>query len=215
MNEFINLTSKAELPKDRNAWYDSTCKTMVYCHVTEADLPYLILFNLLRVLSGMECCFSFYKRDSHDNIEVNEEKGKQKKRCLTPSHKIKEIKQQDKDLGTGLGRVLDGLLYSDYRNAFAHSQYSIDKIGTLIFTGSLTGRAPETMASIPKSLDLLMPNDIDALYRAANTYLQTFIECYREAITPFRDGEFHKHELSGDPLMWDTECQQWTYHALV
>jgi hypothetical protein len=103
-------------------------------------------------------------------------------------------------------------LYDDYRNAFAHSQYTIEKDGTLIFTGSLTGMAPETMTA-QKKLDILKPEDIDALYRGANTYLGTFLECYHKAIRPFQDGKFHKHELSAKPLMWDKKRQHWTWNA--
>jgi hypothetical protein len=213
MNQFIRILPKVEPPDEKEAWFSSTLKTMVYCHITEADLPYLILLNLLRVLSGLDCCFTFYQRNPDDSPKENVDKN-QKKRCRFPKGKIKEITRQDKNLKTGLGKILDGLLYEDYRNSFAHSQYTIEKEGHLIFTGSLTGMTPETIDS-PKKLDILKPQDIDALYQGTNTYLGTFLECYRKAIRPFQDGKFHKHELSNKPLIWDAVRQQWTWHALA
>jgi len=212
MNDIIRILPMADPPDEKEAWFNSTLKTMVYCHITEADLPYLILLNLLRVLSDLDCCFTFYQREPNDSVKENKEK-KQKKQCRVPQGKIKEITRKDVNIKTGIGTILKGLLYEDYRNAFAHSQYTIEKDGTLIFTGSLTGMAPETMCDSPKKIDVLKPEDIDALYRRAGTYFETFLECYRNAIKPFQDGKFHKHELSRKPLMWDADRQQWTWNA--
>ena len=49
MNKIVRILPKVEPPDEKEAWFSSTLKTMIYCHITEADLPYLILLNLLRL----------------------------------------------------------------------------------------------------------------------------------------------------------------------
>lgn len=185
-------------------------KAMIYCHIMEADYPCLILLNLLRVLNDRECCFLFVIRNQNDEIRTDAEGNPRV--CEHPKDKMRLLKKEDVLAETGVADALEQLWYGDFRNAFSHSQYSIENNGMFTGTKVFSGVSGRSVSSISDRAVVLSPQDIDSLYAGTLAYLHCFINCYMETIAPFKDGGFHATELSGQPLRWDMERDQWTWN---
>ena len=167
-------------------------QVMCYCHIVEADFPYLILLNLLRLLRGRDCCFTLVG-------------------CEYPHQKIQELQSLETTLETGVAAVLDRLLQRDLRNAFSHSQYAIDNDGALVATKWLSGVTGRPPMPTQGHTVFFTVEDVRSLYETSLAYFRTFVDCYRETIVPYKDGEFHSSELSRSPLRWDSARNQWTW----
>jgi hypothetical protein len=185
-------------------------KVMIYCHIMEADYPYLVLLNLLRILRGKSCCFTFYRRNEDD--EIQKDKHGKPQFCRKLYEKIGELSREDRALNTGIGGMLSDLLKGDLRNAFAHSQYTVESDGSFIVTRYFSGTTGETPQEAGNKHEIFFSSDgISVLYEGAWTYLTNFIDCYKKLVAPFKDGGFHATELSRDPIRWDPARCTWTW----
>jgi hypothetical protein len=131
----VRNLSAMDLPPERFPEPEKTRQRLAllsYCHVTEMDLPYDLLANLLRLRLGMK-----YHIDPFRDLY---KPGSRKKGLLSPSRppstsqKIKRIKElsaqaQRQDVGDALAEVNDASM----RNAFYHSDYVLhtDKLQIL------------------------------------------------------------------------------------
>jgi len=96
---------------------------MIYCYIMEADFPFAVLWNLLRILNQQQCEWTFSRVTKKGEVLT----------CKYPKDKIEEIQKLSRPKDLRIGELLGQLWRSDLRNAFSHSQYSLDKnflIGT-------------------------------------------------------------------------------------
>jgi len=175
MQEVCNFLNdfKLILEKIDNNKQEMRIKIMIYCHIMEADLPFIILWNLLRVLNGQQCEAEF---------RMINKKG-EKVICEYPDQKIAEIEKLSRQLKLAIGEFIRKFWRGDIRNAFSHSQYflsdnffTITRDLLLIPRKSLNKRAVYSY------------QDIDKLYSCAVSFLSTFIDVYKRYISPYKDG---------------------------
>ena len=70
LNSFNELVKKTE-----NTFQRKRINILNYCHIMEADFPYTVIWNLLRVLDEQKCLWTFYSCDEKGNPKQNK-KGK-------------------------------------------------------------------------------------------------------------------------------------------
>jgi len=184
-------------------------QSLVYCHVMEADYPYVVVLNLLRILAGRDCCMVFYQRDAADEIQHRTD-GIQRV-CEHPIEKIEELRREDATVESGIGDMLKRLWSSDLRNAFSHSQYYIQNDGALLATRRFAGVTGETVTTGTQRNEFFTKEQIKTFHDGALSYLRTFIDCHKQSIQPFKDGGFHSVETSGGQIRWDEETVRWTW----
>jgi hypothetical protein len=216
LNDLVPVVSHIAELAEKGVVHDAArlntrLKVMVYCHIIEADYPYLIILNLLRVLLDRECCFTFYQRTDDDEIRLRD--NGDPKYCDYPLQKVTELERVDRTLGTGVGSLLSRLLQPDLRNAFSHSQYVLDHDGSFLATKWFSGITGHTTADVGKHTVFFTAADIQSIYDSSLAYVETFVACYKEMIAPYKDGQFHQTELTGSPLRWCRERNQWTWHS--
>jgi hypothetical protein len=182
LNGFNELSSRTE-----DIYQKKRIKILNYCHIMEADLPYTIIWNLLRILSKQKCLWTFYACDENGNPKENENK---KLTVLRFSlEKINAIKKLAKKCSLTIGDVLSNIWQSDLRNSFSHSQYYwMGKTFRVSNTISPLSRKDE---DIEKTI-VYSDEDVESLHDAASIYLLTFIEAFKIAIAPFKDGNVYK-----------------------
>lgn len=123
--EDLRNLSGLELPAERFPDPETTrvrLALLSYCHVTEMDLPYFLLANLLRLRLG-------HKYDFEPFADLTKPLGKkpgpfQKLKPPSPGQKIRRISELAKEaklpgIGEALAEIYDGVI----RNAVYHSDY--------------------------------------------------------------------------------------------
>lgn len=165
-------------------------KLLVYCHIMESDYPFIVLWNLLRILDGQPCKWTFTRITNKGDEEI----------CRYTEQKINELERLSSNLGLPTGTVLSNFWDNDMRNTFSHSQYILD--GNRYF--STRTLSPFSRASNKQlfSSDIDYPfAHINELYSKATGFLRTFVEVYKHYIMPFKDGE--NHHLQDGIITWD------------
>ena len=182
-------------------------RILLYCHIMEAVFPMLTIYNLLRVLRGRQCCWTFFKRKSDDTIARNKDNE-----CVCAEHpgeRIEQIASQCKGRRPNIGALLNGIWCRDLRNAFVHSQYCLEPDCSVIATGCVTGVGKRTHKDLSKHEIYFPIGDIVKRYDSAYEYLKTFTDCYRRHVEPFKDQSAHPTE-SGS-IWWDKERLRWRF----
>lgn len=167
----------------------------------------LTIYNLLRVLRGQLCCWTFYVRKSDDTIVRNKENE-----CVCAEHpgeRIKQITTQCKDRSPNIGDLLNGIWSRDLRNAFVHSQYCLETDCSVVATGCVTGVGKRTLKDLTDHEIYFHSGDIVKRYDAACAYLRAFTDCYRNCVEQFKDQSAHATE-SGS-IWWDKELFRWRF----
>jgi len=116
LNGFNELSSMTE-----NIYKKKRIKILNYCHIMEADLPYTVIWNLLRILSKQKCLWTFYACDENGNPK--EDKNKRLPVLRYSLEKINAIKKLANQHSLTIGDILSNIWQSDLRNSFSHSQY--------------------------------------------------------------------------------------------
>jgi hypothetical protein len=123
-----DLSNLAELDLPSSLFHDPArtrvrLSLLSYCHVTEMDLPYVLVVNLLRVRLGKK-----YDISPFQDLAVPVKKGGVVQKLIPPSpgKKIKRIKElaeqaQLPDVGQAFESIHDAVI----RNAVAHSDYTL------------------------------------------------------------------------------------------
>lgn len=182
-------------------------RILLYCHIMEAVFPMLTIYNLLRVLRGRQCCWTFYKRKSDDTIARNDDNV-----CVYAEHpgdRIEQITSQCKGRRPNIGTLLNSIWCRDLRNAFVHSQYFLEPDCSVIATGCVTGVGRRTHNDLSKHEIYFPVADIVQRYDAANAYLKSFTQCYSTCIQQFKNQSPHPTE-SG-VIWWDNKRLRWTF----
>jgi hypothetical protein len=169
-------------------------KIMIYCHIMEGDLPFIILWNLLRVLEGHKC---------EAELSMINKKG-EKVICVYPGQKIAEIERLSTRLKLRIGQSVRKFWERDLRNAFNHSQYFLsDSLFTIT----------KNLLQIPRELEkkraVYTYQDIDRLYSCSVSFLSSFIDFYKFYIEPYRDGKAYRIQLGF--IKWDANVQRWLW----
>ena len=186
--DFVNGFN-AHLKQTDDHFQQARTRALIYCHVMEADLPLTVIWNLLRILDGGDCDWTFHRITKKGNKEV----------CQYPREKIAELIGLSKGLDMQIGIVLDRLWQVDLRNAFSHSQYCW--MGEMLTaTGSLSPLSRKNGKK--KRNPSFTFEDIERLYQGASKLLYCFTEAYRRTIAPFRDG--NAHPVDGGLIVWDS-----------
>lgn len=145
-----------------------------YCHIMEADVPFTVIWNLLRIIAGQEPSPKFVVQD----------KGKEKV-CEHPTQKISAIANLDLQLKKpiGVGDCLKRLWDSRVRNAFSHSQYELKGAynGYMMLTGGLSPHSRKSVNHIRGGKGNPSFDDIRDLYQGALDLLNSFDAKYNEA----------------------------------
>ena len=191
LNSFNELAKKTE-----NAFQKKRNKILNYCHIMEADFPYTVIWNLLRVLNKQKCIWTFYSCDERGN-PIQDKNGKFS--VLRYSiEKIHAIKNLSKKNSLSIGENLYKLWQSDLRNSFSHSQYFW--VGNSFCGSSTISPLSRKDEDIEKSI-VYTEQDIEILSNCSSTYLFTFIELFKFAIKPFKDGRVYK--IHDGLIRWD------------
>jgi len=188
--DFVN-GFHAHLKQTDDRFQQARIKALIYCHVMEADLPLTVLWNLLRILDGEACDWTFQRITNNDYKQV----------CQYPREKVAELRRLSEKLDVQIGIVLDRLWQGDLRNAFSHSQYCwMGDILTATSSLSPLSRKDGRKKGNPS----FTFDDIECLYQGANKLLYYFAEAYRIAIAPFRDG--NAHPVDSGWIVWDSKA---------
>jgi len=153
----------------------------------EADFPLTVIWNLLRVLNEQKCLWIFYSCDDNGNPK----QGKNGKLSVLrySIEKIKAIKKLSQNKTLTIEKYLHNMWQSDLRNSFSHSQYFW--IGDS-FRGSNTISPLSRKDEDIKKTIVYSEQEIEKLSNCASIYLLTFIELFKFALTPYKDGKVYK-----------------------
>ena len=97
MQELCDFTNefKAHLKQTEDRFHQARIKVLIYCHIMEADLPLTVFWNLLRILKGDACDWTFHRITKSGDKQV----------CQYPSEKVDELRQLSERLDMQIGRV--------------------------------------------------------------------------------------------------------------
>lgn len=165
-------------------------KTLIYCHIMEADLPLTILWNLLRILNGDSCDWTFHRITKNGNRHV----------CQYPREKIIELKRLSDETGLDIGEVVERLWEPGLRNTFSHSQYCWmgDRLQP---TKSLSPISRKDGGA--NNVQAFTFDEIDTLYRRADNLLYYFTVGYRSVIANYKDGNAYR--IQDGWIVWDKQ----------
>ncbi len=191
LNSFNELVKKTE-----NTFQIKRIKILNYCHIMEADFPYTVIWNLLRVLYKQKCLWTFYSCDEKGKPK-QDKKGKFS--VLRYSiEKIDAINKLSKKNSLAIGKNLQKIWQSDLRNSFSHSQYFW--MGNSFRGSNTISPLSRKDEDIEKTI-VYSEEDLEALSNCSSTYLFTVIELYKHAINPYKDGNPHK--IHDGIIKWD------------
>jgi hypothetical protein len=176
-----------DIKPTRLAKFRTRVQVFVYCHILEADYPYVVLLNLLRASKGLPACWTFYERNDDDSIKHN--KNGEILMCNSPTKKINHLEHLEKSLPTSISDCLKRLWSGDLRNAFSHSQYTINPDGSLFITKYAAGVSGHTVQQMidHKSKISFCADEIKKRFETASKFLEEFCKHYLTAIEPFQD----------------------------
>jgi len=188
--DFMNSFT-AHLKQTDNHFQQARIRTLLYCHIMEADLPLTVIWNLLRILEGGNSDWTFHRITKNGKKEV----------CRYPREKIAELSRLSKKLGMQIGTVLDRLWQVDLRNAFSHSQYCwMGEV--LTATGSLSPLSRKNGGK--RGNPSFTFDDIERLYEGTSKLLYYFTKAYRITIDPFKDG--NAYAVDSGSIVWDSQA---------
>ena len=189
--DFVNGFN-AHLNQTDDKYQQVRLKTLIYCHILEADLPLTVFWNLLRIMNEEPCNWTFHCVTAKGKTEV----------CEFTYQKIAEIARLSSLTHTSIGSVLNRLWERGLRNAFSHSQYCW--MGDMLCgTNDLSHISRRQRKSSATGSGYSFA-DVDILYQRAKNLLYYFIACYRLAIKNYQDGNVYK--VQDGWVVWDDKA---------
>jgi len=170
---------------------------MIYCHIMEADFPFAVLWNLLRILNQQQCEWTFSRVTKKGEVST----------CKYTKDKIQEIQKLSGPKDLRIGELLGQLWRSDLRNAFSHSQYSLDK-NFLIGTRQLSPISRNANMS-PYETVRYSHEKINGLYQGAYDFLFAFLKFYNSYVEPYKNGEVYRIQVGS--IKWWKERRTWIW----
>jgi len=158
-----------------------------YCHIMEADFPFAVIWNLLRITAGQAPSWNFVVQDDKGMTVV----------CEYPRQKINAIASLALQLKEPLGDCLKRLWVPIVRNAFTHAQYSlmdaVEYCGYMMRTKGLSPISRKSPKDIRDGKGNPSFDDIRSLYQGALALLKSFVTGYNEACKTF---SIHNREFN-------------------
>lgn len=203
-------TAPSSANADRCMRIHSRALLLLYCHIMEADYPYITLLNLALGALGYPPCWTFYKYRPDGSIDQN--KHQQSIILRHPGDRIECLKVLTAALQKNIVSALNSLWSSDLRNGFSHSQYFIEPDGSVILSQHHTGVSGTTSAHALKQNPYFPHEDLLEMYLSARRYLYAFVTQYRALVDPYKDGAHYDIGLSA-AVTWNRDQQCWDYVA--
>lgn len=202
--EFLNGFN--ELAKNTNNEHEQVrIKILTYCHIMEADFPYTVLWNMLRVLNKQKCIWTFYNCD--DDGEPKLDKNNNLTVLRFSLEKINVINKLSKKINLKIGDILLKIWQSELRNAFSHSQYFW--MGTTFKVSNTISPLSRRDSDIDKHFSYTI-SQIEELQSCASSYLLTFIESYKFAMKKYKVESPHK--IHDGIVYWDSRLKSWKWY---
>jgi len=186
--------------------FTTRLRLVSYCHIMEADFPYAVLYNLLRVIDRRAACWTLYERNGDD--EVCEDRKGRRIVCQYPGQKIDQLARLSKELRMSIGHILRRMWRKDMRNAFSHAQYYLHDNGDFVGTKEISPISHDGGPGQGKTVSV-STEEIAAVHRAAERYLSSFIRAYKSSIEPFQDGL--PHRIESVQVQWDNTRGIWLW----
>ncbi len=199
----------------QDAWPYEDCIEMqvrlmllVYCHIMEADFPYVVFLNLCRVTNNLEPRWGFFARNEDDSLKMN--KNNHPIPLKTIDDKVFRIGEFSLAKELDFINVLSKLWCNDLRNAFSHSQYVISPTGYLLcskwLTG-VTGKSAESVRCIRNGKVDFKFNDIKSYYDNSCNYFVQFRKTYMDFVKPYMNAE--RVKLHSGYVRWNIAKDMW------
>ena len=194
VREFVNAFKSMLVGTGVDQRLKARVEIVVYCHIMEADLLFVILWNLLRILKQESCIWTFSRVTKRGETHV----------CEYPREKISEIARLSDEMELTVGEVLEDLWHGDLRNAFSHSQYFL--ASNYFVPTSRLSPVSRKADRTPHPVKSYSYEEIHDLCKSAENLLTAFIDAYRRHIEPFKDGNPHRIQAGsvrwGEHGMW-------------
>ena len=184
-SENINKTTKARM------------YLLIYTHIIEVDLIYLILYNMINTIRKKE--YSPYVKYLNKKNEETE--------AIYPSQKIKCLQDIGHEINIDIESLYNKFFDSNLRNAFSHSQYYLYPSGDLENTKNISTTFSTTSKS-KKVQSMYTYEDIECKFEMSLDYVRSFIKISKKSIKPYMDG--NSHETLYGPIEFDSE-HEWRF----
>jgi hypothetical protein len=150
-------------------------KLMLYCHIMESEFVPTLVWNQLRLLSGLAPCWNFVRATPKGKVEV----------CEYPWQKFQEIEKLSAAVSQPIGNVISRVWKRELRNAFFHSRYFLGS-AYVIPTGQLSPVSRKTPGVISKRQARSYSfNEVRELYRCAHRLVLTLASKHSQACETF------------------------------
>lgn len=156
-------------------------RLLLYCHITEVDIIYMVLFNMLRTI----------KREQYSSTITFKSKKGRIIEAEYPSQKIEQIEEESQFIGIPLRPIYSEFYFNYLRNAFNHSQYFLDQDGGFNLSKNLS---PSTSAIYKKTAQIsyFKAETIQAIFNKTILYIKSFIRNHMQFLESYMDGEHHQ-----------------------
>lgn len=156
-------------------------RLLLYCHIIEVDIIYMILFNMLRTIKGEQYSptITFKSKNKCKSGGVIE--------AEYPSQKIEQIEKESQAIGIPLQPIYSEFYFNHLRNAFSHSQYFLDQDGGFNLSKNLS---PATSAVYKKATknNYFKAEEIQAIFDKIILYIESFIRNHMQFLERYADG---------------------------
>jgi hypothetical protein len=141
-----------------------------YCRLMESDLPFAIVWNLLRAASGNPESWRFTRISKAGDTLT----------CEYPREKIEEICRLSQNLSMKIGRVLAEIWDPYLRNSISHAQYFLTD-DRYLPSGGLSPISRKQGADLTVKGRSMSFGDLRALYALARTFVTCVVRRWRQA----------------------------------
>ena len=197
--EFFNTYNLIQLADEVDNKTKTRTRILLYCHIIEVDIIYLILFNMLRTIKG---------NDYSTLITFKNKKGDLQE-AVYAYKKIELLNKESADIGIELKPIYNELYFNQIRNAFNHSQYYLDPDGDFLISKYLSPTSSSVFKNSGKK-DYFKFDEIKELFDKSEAYLESFIDTYRQFNDRYTDGKPYP-TLFGD-IYYDRK-HGWGFYA--
>lgn len=178
--DFINNFGIILELEDMDAKNLTRTRVLLYCHIFEVDLIYLVTRNLINTIIGNDYSHQFkFVNNKNETVIVEH-----------PVQKIEYISKYSKKLGLSIHTIFNELYHHQIRNAFSHSQYSLSPDADFSIS-KYVSPSVDVPFKQPNFKTFFKYHEIEELYNSITLYLQSFIETYKKYISGYEDGNPH------------------------
>lgn len=200
-NEIRELTKFFLSIKDIDKKNITRIHLILYFHIIEADFPYIVIANLGRTVIG----------DPYDTrIFFYTETGK-RKIAEYPYQKINYFKDLGSKIEINLGSIFNAFYNRELRNlrnAFIHSQYTINKNGDVFITRLVS---PTSKESKKKFNELYEYEKIENVFFIVFNFLEVLYKLIKISLSKFKTGECYSIGNDIGKIKFDLSLKDWIF----